>query len=335
MIKPLISIVTPFKNTEAYISECLLSIINQTYQNWELLIVDDASTDTSYSIVSQFAETDNRIKLLKNPGTGIIEALQYGYSKSSGKYITRMDSDDIMTPNRLAVMIENLQHFGLGYLAIGQVEYFRADGLSDGYANYETWLNGLTATGSNFTEIYKECVVPSPCWMLHKTDFDNCQAFSPEIYPEDYDLAFRFYKQKLICIPCNNVLHLWRDYSNRTSRTHVHYAQNSFLELKVDYFIELDYKKHRPLVVWGAGKKGKTVAKLLQTKNIPFYWICDNEKKIGKDIYNIILQPTTLLNNLLKPQCIITVANKTEQQTIHNQLISLQMELSSDFFFYC
>ena len=84
------------------------------------------------------------------------------------------------------------------------------------------------------------------------------------------------------CIPTTSVLHYWRDYSTRASRTDDHYAENHFLELKIDYFLELNYDTSRPLTIWGAGQKGKKVAKLLKQKGINFIWICDNPKKIGK-----------------------------------------------------
>lgn len=335
MPKPIVSIVTPFKNTEKFLSECLQSILKQTFTNWELVIVDDGSTDASFHLVDQFANLDKRIKLYKNPGSGIISALQFAFTKTSGNFITRMDSDDIMTSNKLEVLHANLIKYGQGHIAIGQVKYFREDGLSQGFISYENWLNQLTETGTNFSEIYKECVIPSPCWMVYRADFIACDGFNPNTYPEDYDLAFRFYKHNLTCIPCSETLHLWRDYSSRTSRTHEHYAQNNFLELKVNYFIELDYQASRPLVIWGAGRKGKTVACLLQNQNIPFYWICDNPKKIGKDIYNVTLHDVDYLKSLNNPHCLITVANKNEQQIIKNQLERLGLKLASDYFFYC
>ena len=214
-------------------------------------------------LVKEYARRDTRIKLLKNSGAGIICALQTGYAIAQGEFVTRMDSDDIMQPNRLAYMIKSLIDYGKGHLAVGQVKYFSDRGISNGYARYEKWLNELTALGTNYTEIYKECVIPSPCWMAYKTDFDDCDAFNPNTYPEDYDLTFRFYKQGLKIITCNQVLHLWRDYDHRTSRTHEHYAQNYFLDLKINYFLALDHQKSRPLVVWGAGFKGKTIAKKL------------------------------------------------------------------------
>lgn len=335
MSQPLVSILVPFKNTEAFINECIDSIINQTYTNWEAIVIDDSSTDKSNSIVEDYSQKDTRIRLFKNKGQGIINALQTAFSLCHGDYITRMDSDDIMTPNRLEVMVNNLLKHGKHHLAVGQVKYFRADGVSDGYARYERWINALTKTGSNYSEIYKECVIPSPCWMLHRDDFIACEGFKPNRYPEDYDLTFRFYRAGFKCIPCNEVLLQWRDYSSRTSRTHEHYAINYFLDIKVHYFLELDYDSNRPLTIWGAGNKGKTVAKLLIENKIPFYWICDNEKKIGKHIYEQELYNFNYLEQLHKPQSIVTVANANEQEEIRTYFKEQQMQSMIDYFFFC
>jgi len=335
MASPLISILIPFKTTEAFISECVISIIDQTYPNWEAIFIDDSSEDSSFEIVNRFAKQDARIQLYRNEDNGIIEALKTAYTKSNGSYITRMDSDDIMTPKRLEVMLKSLKVHGTNHLAIGQVKYFREDGVRDGYASYERWLNRLTKTGTNYSEIYKECVIPSPCWMLHRDDFVACDGFNPNRYPEDYDLAFRFYKAGYTCIPCNDVLLQWRDYSSRTSRTHEHYAQNYFLDIKVHYFLELDHDNKRPLTLWGAGAKGKTVAKLLLKHNIPFYWICDNPKKIGKHIYEKELFNFEYLNQLDKPQSIVTVANKQAQKEIVSYFETRDMQSMIDYFFFC
>ncbi|MGJ8593605.1 MAG: glycosyltransferase family 2 protein [Aquaticitalea sp.] len=335
MKRPLVSILIPFKNTESYLPECLDSILKQTYPNWEVLIVDDNSTDQSCTIVESYASKDERIKLLKNKGEGIIDALKYAFNHSKGDYITRMDSDDIMTEDKLEVLLHNLLTKGRNHLTVGLVHYFSKEGINDGYARYEAWLNQLTRQGSNFSEIYKECVIPSPCWMLHREDLIACDAFNPNRYPEDYDLTFRFYKNKMKCIPCNKVLHHWRDYDTRTSRTHEHYAQNYFLDIKLHYFLELDHQPTRPLTVWGAGFKGKRIAKLLKKNSIPFIWICNNPKKIGKHIYGIELHNFNHLSELQNPQTIITVANPQSQKRIQNYLHTLQMTSMTDYFFFC
>ena len=335
MLEPLISILIPFKNTEGFIADCLDSVLNQTYENWEMVIVDDGSTDNSYNIVSAYAEEDQRIRLLKNSGNGIIEALRLAFEKSSGNYITRMDSDDVMPENKLDVLLNNLLNHGKNHVATGLVAYFSEHGISDGYKKYEDWLNLLTKTGSNYSEIYKECVIASPCWMLHREDLLAIDAFQPNRYPEDYDLTFRFYKAGYKIIPSNEILHFWRDYQTRTSRTHSNYDENTFLDIKLHYFLELDFDASRPLVVWGAGLKGKTIAKNLVEKGIPFEWICDNPKKIGKAIYEQKLKPFTDLEKINHPQSIVTVANPQAQIEIKTYFKKQEMQQMTDYFFLC
>ena len=331
----MVSLLMPFKDTEAYLPACLDSILNQTYMDWELLAVDDGSSDSSRSILETYAQSDSRIRVFMNAESGIIPALRVAYKYSSGNYISRMDSDDIMEPAKLETMINSLQEQGEGHVALGLVKYFSEDGISDGYYRYEKWLNQLTSKGTNYSEIYKECVIPSPCWMVSRSDLDRCGAFESNRYPEDYDLTFRFYKHQLKCIPSDSLLHHWRDYPHRTSRTSEHYAQNYFLDIKVHYFLELDFQKHRPLVIWGAGSKGKTVARLLIKEGRPFTWLCDNPKKIGKKIYGQELVPFQHLESLKRPQSIVTVANEEAQAEIRAYFKKLGHTADSDCFFFC
>jgi len=335
MQKPLVSILIPFKNTAVFLKECLDSILKQTYTNWEILAVNDHSTDKSLSVIQHFAEGDSRIQVFPNSGAGIIEALRTAYSQSQGSFITRMDSDDIMTAHKLEIMVNSLLNEGKGHLAVGQVKYFSDRGISNGYERYEAWLNQLTLTGNNYSEIYKECVVPSPCWMAYRQDLDNCGAFLSDRYPEDYDLTFRFYEKGLQCIPCDELLHYWRDYDTRTSRTSEHYAQNYFLDIKLHYFLKLEYDSQRTLVIWGAGNKGKTIAKGLIEKEIDFHWLCDNSNKIGKSIYGKKMLHYTFLKQLQYAQSIVTVANEKDQQLIRAYLHSLEYASMKDYFFFC
>ncbi|GGW25929.1 glycosyltransferase family 2 protein [Arenibacter certesii] len=330
-----VSILIPFKNTEAFLPFCIDSIIDQTYPNWEVLAIDDHSSDSSAQIIKAYAQKESRIQVHKNKGQGIIEALRTAYSMTTGTLITRMDSDDVMASNRLELMVKSLQQSGKGYIALGKVKYFSEKKLGNGYKSYEKWLNKLIETGTNFSEIYKECVIPSPCWMVHKTDLDLVGAFLPDRYPEDYDLAFRFYQHGIKCIPTKAILHFWRDYNHRTSRTHEHYAENNFLDIKISYFLKLDQDRNRPLVVWGAGKKGKKISKKLINSQVEFFWICNNSNKIGKDIYGKTMQHYRLLKNLENPQIIISVANKEAQEFIRDYLSELDKVFAQDFFFFC
>jgi glycosyltransferase involved in cell wall biosynthesis len=335
MKQPLVSILMPVRNTAAFLKECLDSILSQNYSNWELIAVNDHSTDTSLAILEKYSEVNSNITVVNNTNKGIIEALRMAYSQSKGEFITRMDSDDIMPKEKLATLCHNLLESGKGHLATGLVEYFSAADLGEGYKRYAAWLNQLSCQGNNFDELYKECVIPSPCWMVYRSDLDACQAFAPSTYPEDYDLCFRFYQNKLKCIPSQEILHRWRDSPTRTSRHDPNYANNNFLDIKIDYFLKLNYNQNRPLVLWGAGKKGKYIAQKLVSHSIPFYWICNNDKKIGKDIYGQRLLPIAKAASLDAPQFVIAVAQPDAQQEIKSNFLKNSLKTMVDYFFFC
>ena len=119
----LISIITPFKNSSEFLNESLESIINQSYLNWELIIIDDYSNDNSFQLVNSISQNDKRIKLYKNEGEkGIISCLRQGLNKCSGDYITRMDSDDIMDKDKLKELHRSLKNCGKGYVSTSKVK---------------------------------------------------------------------------------------------------------------------------------------------------------------------------------------------------------------------
>lgn len=335
MLAPLVSIICPFRSTENYLPEMLDSVLAQTYTHWELCIVNDHSTDDSFALVESYAKKDARIKLVSNTGKGIIDALKTGYIQSQGSFISRMDSDDIMTPDKLESMVGQLQIAGEGHVAIGQIKYFCDGKIGEGFKNYELWLNALTGTGNNYADLYKECVIPSPCWMTFRTDFDDCGGFNSNTYPEDYDLVFRFFENNLKCIPSEKVLHYWRDYATRASRTDSNYADNTFVDLKLSYFLKLHRDANKPLVIWGAGAKGKRIAKELLEKDIPFHWVCDNPKKIGKDIYGKVMLPFSAIDQFMHAQNIITVANPNAQSEIRRFYAKRGKKSMIDYFFFC
>ncbi len=315
-LEPLVSIVMPVKNTAPFLEECLDSILAQTYLNWELIAVDDHSTDISFQIITKYAKLDKRVNVYSNRQWGIIAALKMAYKYSKGIFITRMDSDDLMSPNKIALMVGALTTKGAGFLAVGLVKYFSESTLREGYINYANWLNNLTCCSSNFSEIYKECTIPSPCWMIARTDFEACGGFNSEVYPEDYELAFRFKKGGLKIAHVTEVIHYWRDYEYRTSRTDPNYADNRFTELKVMHFLDQDYDSSLSLVLWGAGKKGKRVAQLLVENQVRFQWVSNNANKIGRDIYGIILQNMLALVQLTNAQVIIALSSPNDMDEI-------------------
>ena len=305
------------RNGEAYLSECLDSILNQSIQDWELCVVNNQSSDATGKILEKYHLLDQRVNVVDYKGVSeIIPALRAAYKASSGDYITRMDADDLMPKEKLCFLRDELLKKGRGFVATGLVHYFSNTELGDGYKKYETWLNELTQHSSNYSQIYKECVIPSPCWMVHHDDFEKCGAFSSDVYPEDYDLCFRFYENNMKVIGINEVLHYWRDYNNRNSRTDPNYADQLFFDLKLHYFLKVDHKVNLPLIVWGAGRKGKLMAKKLIDLKLQFDWVTDNPKKIGHNIYGIILKNVDLINYGKQAQVIVAISGEEQSNVI-------------------
>ena len=95
---PKVSIILPFKNSSRTIRDCINSILRQNLIHWELIAIDDHSTDSSFSILKTLRKGDKRITILKNPGDGIVDSLNFGIKKANTQLIARMDADDIMHP---------------------------------------------------------------------------------------------------------------------------------------------------------------------------------------------------------------------------------------------
>jgi glycosyltransferase involved in cell wall biosynthesis len=103
---PLVSIVVPVYNTEKYLAKCLDSLINQTYTNIEIVVVNDGSTDSSPQIIQQYAENDARIKVIDKPNGGLASARNAGVAIATGEYIWNVDSDDYAELDGLEVMVD-------------------------------------------------------------------------------------------------------------------------------------------------------------------------------------------------------------------------------------
>jgi glycosyltransferase involved in cell wall biosynthesis len=110
---PLVSIVLPVFNAQNFIKQSMLSIVSQEYDNWELIVVDDCSTDNSFLIAESLSFTDNRITVVKNRlNSGPAISRNYGASLAKGEYLAFIDADDIWLPNKLTVQIPVMLHDG-------------------------------------------------------------------------------------------------------------------------------------------------------------------------------------------------------------------------------
>ncbi len=104
---PFVSIIVPLYNYRKYIGDCIRSILNQTYKNFELIVVDDCSEDDSYNVARKFSKKDGRIKVIKlDKNYGYSKAKNEGIILSKGKYITTLDADDLMTKDSVSIRVK-------------------------------------------------------------------------------------------------------------------------------------------------------------------------------------------------------------------------------------
>jgi len=116
MSTPLISIIIPTYNAEKYFLCTIQSVLNQTYQNWEMIIVDDCSSDNTFELALKFTTTDSRIKVFKlekNSGPAI--ARNMAIESAQGRYIAFLDSDDLWLPEKLEKQIKFMQEMDIAF----------------------------------------------------------------------------------------------------------------------------------------------------------------------------------------------------------------------------
>ena len=143
-MKPTISIVMPSYNNEAYLAETIDSILRQDYKKWELIIIDDGSTDGSKYLYRYFENKDDRIKVVYNEHQGISHARNTGIELAQGEFIAVMDSDDLMNPKRLRMSLN----------AIKDVDFvYGPYGLANEKGEVQQWVNpGKRMTVDNFKQ---------------------------------------------------------------------------------------------------------------------------------------------------------------------------------------
>ena len=106
---PIVSVVMPVYNTEAYLTDSVDSILGQTFLDWELICVDDGSSDGSLDILRRYERADPRVRVITRPNTGVARARNDGMRVAAGRYIAAMDSDDVALPERLRRQVDYME----------------------------------------------------------------------------------------------------------------------------------------------------------------------------------------------------------------------------------
>ena len=123
-INSLVTIVVPVYNVEKYLRKCLNSIVNQTYENIEIICVDDGSPDNSINILNEFAQSDKRVKIIRQENQGLSGARNTGINNAIGKYIMFIDSDDWIELNMVELMVNKIENENLDLVVCGNTNYY-------------------------------------------------------------------------------------------------------------------------------------------------------------------------------------------------------------------
>ena len=156
-----VSIIIPVYNVEAYLAECLQSVVTQTFQDMEIILVNDGSTDCSPKIMKTFAEKDNRIKIINQPNSGVSAARNKGLRVASGEYILFIDSDDTVLPNTVETLYNRAVEIQCDLL-LGNVAHIYANGeQSFPYERKEEMYNQISMLGENcYVKLMKDNTFP-------------------------------------------------------------------------------------------------------------------------------------------------------------------------------
>jgi glycosyltransferase involved in cell wall biosynthesis len=279
---PQVSVILPCFNAAGTLEDTLESLTRQTMIDFEIIAVDDGSTDATQGILNAWTKKDNRIQVYKQPHSGVINASNLAISKCKAQYIARMDADDLAYPERLEKQTAYLENHP-NTAAVGSlVNPFSDSGIGEGYIVYVRWLNSLVTNEEIRREIFIESPIVNPSLMIRKSWLLKMNGYQDYGWPEDYDLLLRLFTAGAVFGKVPEVLLDWRDHPKRITRTDSRYAVTNFLKAKAHYLALNPLVDKDAVIIWGAGMMGRRLGKHLQDLNLPLRAYIDiDPKKIG------------------------------------------------------
>lgn len=328
-----VSIVLPVFNAAATLPVCLNSILEQTLNEWELIAVDDGSTDGSAGILHEFERRDERIRVLSPGKVGLVAAINRGHAAASSELVARMDADDIMHPDRLLKQSNDLQaHPGIAVLAT-QVRLFPDEALQAGYREYIRWQNACLTPDQIANNIYVESPLANPSVMLRRSVFERWGPYRDGLFPEDYDFWLRLHAAGVRMAKLPEVLLDWRESPGRATRSDPRFSRKSFNRLRADYLARDErLRAGRDIVVWGAGRVTRQRVRLIQEQGITVSAYVDIDPgKIGGSIAGALVHEPAWLNRAVKPFVLVYVTNHGAREQIVQELEQRGYNIGEDF----
>lgn len=184
--QPLVSVVMPVYNSEEFISKAIESILSQTFRDYEFIIVDGGSLDGTPAILARYRELDSRIRIHDQQNLDFVSSLNAGCLQATGKYVARMDSDDISLPRRLRKQVRFLEKHPLVGVLGTWTEYIDKKGTSHG-----EWHTPTSPVMTGWFLNFGTCL-SHPSVLMRRDVIEHLGFYSPDaLYVEDYDLWTR------------------------------------------------------------------------------------------------------------------------------------------------
>jgi glycosyltransferase involved in cell wall biosynthesis len=269
--RPRVSVLLPVRNGARTLARAIATVQSQTFRDWELIAVDDGSTDESGALLESLARRDPRIRVLRQGALGLVTALNAGLDAARGEWIARMDADDECLPDRLEAQTAFLQEHPEIGLVGSLVEFVASQENGTGYALHVAWLNSVVSADDVDIARFIESPFAHPSVMFRRELAETRGRYLEGDFPEDYELWLRWLDAGTRMAKVNRVLLRWHDSPTRLSRKDPRYDTEAFYRLKARYlapWLERNLRG-RPLWLWGAGRATRKRSEELVARGIP------------------------------------------------------------------
>jgi glycosyltransferase involved in cell wall biosynthesis len=265
----LISVIMPVRNAGSHFEEAVASILNQQNVSLELILVDDHSTDQAIKNLPKNITQDIRLKNFSSDDCGVVAAMEVGYAQAQGKFIARMDADDVSLPNRLFEQLNYLQQHPEIGIAGGKVKIISDSDIAEGFLLYEKWLNHLCHPEDIERELFIESPIPNPTAFFRREIYEQLNGYQDPDWAEDYDMWLRAHALGIKMGKPDNVILHWRDHERRLTHCDSRYDNKRFMQAKAYYLARSHhYLKHRKAIIWGTGPTGAYLHDILIEQNV-------------------------------------------------------------------
>ncbi len=285
--------------------------------------MDDGSRDRSARLVASAARRDARIRLLSNPGRGLVSALNHGLHACRAELVARMDADDLMLPERLSA---HLDHFARNpgiSLSACRAEIFPEETLHAGFREYMRWQNGCLTHEQIARDLYIESPFAHPAVAFRRRAVLDAGGYREGPFPEDYELWLRLFHAGHRMEKMPRTLLRWRDHPARLSRTDPRCARRAFDRLRAEYLARDPrlLARRDNFVIWGAGRKTRRRADhLLERGFRPRAWIDIDPRKIGNRVDGVPVVGAEWLSEQGRPLVLVYVTNHGAREEILEEL---------------